>query len=56
MADNDWICPNIPRCEHPAMAHDVADYADPRPMCCVDGCPCGKHAAPSTSQQGDDRG
>lgn len=37
-----WVCPNTPRCEHPGLIHDIWDYDDPRPMCCADGCDCGK--------------
>lgn len=37
-------CPNTPRCEHPSFVHDVDTYEDPRPVCCVDGCWCGKTA------------
>lgn len=40
-------CPNTPRCEHPAWVHDIDTYEDPRPICCVDDCPCGaEHRAP----------
>lgn len=39
-------CPNDPPCAHPGLLHDIEDYADPRPRCCADGCPCGA-AAPA---------
>jgi hypothetical protein len=35
-------CPNEPRCAHSAATHDIAEYDDPRPMCCVPDCTCGK--------------
>lgn len=38
-------CPNTPRCEHPAMVHDIDTYEDPRPMCCAEGCTCGQPEA-----------
>lgn len=39
-----WLCPNEPRCSHGAILHDVDDYDDPTPRCCVDGCACGAAA------------
>ncbi len=36
-----WLCPNEPRCPHGALFHDVYDFDDPSPTCCVDGCTCG---------------
>ena len=33
-------CPNYPRCQH--WLHDIADYDDPSPTCCTEGCTCGK--------------
>lgn len=37
-----WLCPNN-RCEHSSVAHDVSgDPEDPRPMCTMDGCACGR--------------
>lgn len=41
-----WLCPNQPRCGHGAVLHDVDDYDDPIPRCCVDGCPCGAILGP----------
>lgn len=38
----DIRCPNEPRCTHPAFVHDIDTYEDPRPICCADGCSCGK--------------
>jgi hypothetical protein len=36
-------CPNNPPCEHPSFIHDVSgDPEDPKPMCCADGCRCGR--------------
>lgn len=37
-----WLCPNEPRCPHGAVLHDVDDYDDPSPTCCVEGCGCGR--------------
>jgi hypothetical protein len=37
-------CPNDPRCPHPDVVHDIFEWGDPRPMCCVGGCYCG-HAS-----------
>ena len=34
-------CPNEPPCEHDGLVHDIEDYGDPLPRCCVDGCRCG---------------
>mgnify|MGYP001560940380 CR=1 FL=1 len=36
-----WSCPNRPPCSHGAALHDVEDWDDDRPRCCVDGCQCG---------------
>jgi hypothetical protein len=36
-----WLCPNTPRCPHGAVLHDVEDWEDMSPTCCVDGCGCG---------------
>lgn len=37
-----WLaCPNTPPCPHPGLIHDIEDYDDPSPTCCVDGCRCG---------------
>lgn len=39
-------------CEHPATAHDVSgDPEDPRPICCVDGCHCGRPATEAKGQE-----
>src|ERR1700749_1267530 len=47
-------CPNLPPCEHPGMVHEWSgDYEDPRYMCCVDECPCGK-PAPAEDAPADD--
>lgn len=37
----DLACPNTPPCPHWAGLHDIDDYDDPTPKCCVDGCTCG---------------
>lgn len=42
-----FACPNQPPCPHPGLVHDIEDYSDPKPMCCADGCPCGKPDEPS---------
>lgn len=34
-------CPNEPPCPHPGLLHDIEDYDDPSPRCCVEGCSCG---------------
>jgi hypothetical protein len=36
-----WRCPNDPPCPHAGLFHDVEDFDDPSPRCCVDGCDCG---------------
>jgi hypothetical protein len=41
-----WLCPNTPRCGHGAVLHDIEDYDDPLPRCCVEDCGCG---APATA-------
>jgi hypothetical protein len=47
-----WLCPNN-RCEHSSVAHDVSgDPEDPRPMCTMDGCTCGR----VSDYKEDDRG
>lgn len=38
-------CPNTPPCKHPAAAHDIESFDDPRPMCCEEGCVCRPSAA-----------
>ncbi len=35
-------CPNTPPCPHSDFAHDIYDFDDPRPTCCVEDCTCGK--------------
>jgi hypothetical protein len=37
-----WACPNDPPCQHGSVLHDVDDWDDDRPMCCAEGCGCGK--------------
>ncbi len=39
---NPFACPNDPPCGHSGILHDIYEPADPRPMCCADGCGCGK--------------
>ncbi len=39
-----WLCPNDPPCPHVGVVHDIADWDDPIPTCCVEGCRCGKGA------------
>jgi len=34
-------CP-LHTCEHANMFHDIHSLDDPRPQCCIEGCPCGK--------------
>lgn len=36
------FCPNRPPCSHPALVHDIYDYDDPSPRCCMEGCDCGR--------------
>jgi len=36
-----WRCPNDPPCGHGAFVHDVEDWDDDQPTCCIDGCGCG---------------
>lgn len=43
-----WLCPNDPPCPHGAIVHDVEDYEDPSPTCCVEGCSCG-HPVPAVA-------
>lgn len=35
-------CPNDPPCPHAGLFHDIYEPSDPRPMCCIEGCRCGK--------------
>jgi len=35
-------CPNVPPCPHGAVFHDIEDYDDDSPTCCVEGCTCGR--------------
>jgi hypothetical protein len=35
-----WLCPNTPPCPHAAVVHDIYDWGDPAPNCCIDGCTC----------------
>lgn len=45
-------CPNTPRCEHPALIHDVSgDDEDPVPICGAFGCPCGKTPEQQATEQ-----
>jgi hypothetical protein len=37
-----YRCPNEPPCPHPALAHDIEDYDAMQPVCCADGCTCGR--------------
>lgn len=37
-----WLCPNEPRCPHGATFHDLHDYEDQSPTCCMEGCSCGR--------------
>lgn len=48
MAETDWwLCPNVPRCPHAAVFHDVEDWEDDRPRCTIDGCRCGARDEPA---------
>lgn len=47
-----WLCPNDPPCPHGGVLHDIEDYGDEHPTCCVEGCDCGD---PLTEQAGADR-
>jgi len=38
-----WRCPNDPPCPHPGTIHDIYDFDDEVPTCCVEECGCGKH-------------
>lgn len=40
-----WQCPNSPSCGHAGALHDVEEFGDPIPTCCVEGCPCGHVSA-----------
>lgn len=41
-SDGDWwLCPNG-TCSHGSIMHDIDDWDDPSPTCCVEGCGCGK--------------
>lgn len=37
-----WRCPNEPSCGHAGVFHDIEDWDDDLPRCCVEGCPCGE--------------
>ena len=37
-----WLCPNDPPCPHGRVLHDVEDFEDESPTCCVEGCDCGR--------------
>lgn len=37
-----WLCPNDPPCPHAGVVHDIYDYTDLTPRCCVEGCDCGQ--------------
>lgn len=44
-----WLaCPNDPPCAHSGLLHDIDSLDDPKPMCCADGCNCGKTLAGMT--------
>jgi hypothetical protein len=40
VASSWWLCPNTPPCPHTAVVHDICDWGDPAPTCCIDGCTC----------------
>jgi hypothetical protein len=40
VASSWWLCPNTPPCPHTAVVHDIYDWGDPAPTCCIDGCTC----------------
>ena len=40
-------CPNQPPCEHNGLVHEIDDWDDPSPRCCMDGCGCGAPSARS---------
>jgi hypothetical protein len=42
-----WFCPSDPPCPHPGLVHDIYLPEDPRPMCCMEGCTCGRPATPA---------
>src|ERR1700753_1013270 len=50
-----WLCPNQPRCGHPAVLHDIYDSEDEMPRCCVPGCPCGARPQVPVPEPGDAR-
>jgi hypothetical protein len=35
-------CPNDPPCPHPALVHDTDELNQPQPLCCAQGCDCGR--------------
>jgi hypothetical protein len=37
-------CPNTPPCTHPALVHDTDELNAPQPLCCTQGCTCGRPA------------
>jgi hypothetical protein len=39
-------CPVDPPCEHSALLHDRYSDADPRFICCADGCECRQNPEP----------
>lgn len=41
------------RCRHGNALHDVEDFDDPYPTCCVDGCRCG-HPGDATIKRHED--
>ncbi len=46
-----WLrCPNEPPCPHTGLLHDIDDYDDPNPRCCVEGCDCGKGERQNATQ------
>lgn len=40
-----WLCPNVPRCPHGALLHDIEEPDDVLPTCGAEGCQCG-HLVP----------
>jgi len=42
-----WLCPNDPPCGHGAALHDIEDYGDDSPICCIEGCRCGRQVEDS---------
>lgn len=41
MVDLGVLSPGCPTCGHGDAFHDVYDYDDPYPTCCIEGCTCG---------------